>query len=392
MIQGKLQQGFDMGVNSSGNKTDWLLPDGDSLKMAYPSDQAWGAVFVTVGRPVDTNRPGMDFSSFATLLVEIKGDPGQTFDIGIKDKDQPDNGNESKVTVVLTSNWRVYAIPLTRFSGAKLDRIYVPTEFVFGGVNAVTAWVRNIAYTTSAAPAIDAVVSAASFQPGLAVGSWVTVTGKNLSPASTRGWNSGDFPSSKLPTALDGVAVSINDRNMAPSYISPTQINFLAFSDVPAGSAFVAVTNAVGTSAPVPVNVKEGFPALFVFGPSYNYVAAVHTDGTIVGKAGLFGSGVGSQPARPGEIISLFGTGCGPTIPVPPPDEVLTTAVPLRDIGQLRVRIANITADVQFAGLSGVGLCQYNIVVPNVADGDQPIVIDHGGITSQSGVFVTIQR
>lgn len=87
----RLAEGFDMGVNSSGNRTDWLIQDGDAMKMAYPSMQAWGSVFVTFGRPTNPPRPSVDLSAFATLLIEVRGDPGATIEIGIKDSTQPDD-------------------------------------------------------------------------------------------------------------------------------------------------------------------------------------------------------------------------------------------------------------------------------------------------------------
>ena len=47
----KLAEGFDMGVNTSGGRTDWLTQEVGAMKMAYPAQQSWGAVFVTVGKP-----------------------------------------------------------------------------------------------------------------------------------------------------------------------------------------------------------------------------------------------------------------------------------------------------------------------------------------------------
>ncbi len=45
---------------------------------------------------------------------------------------------------------------------------------------------------------------------------------------------------------------------------------------------------------------------------------------------------------------------------------------------------------VSFAGLITSGLYQFNVVVPNVANGDQPIVVKVGNATSQSNVFVPV--
>src|SRR5271163_3542419 len=67
LVVGKLAPKFDMGVNSSEGKTNWLRSEGDHLKLSYPADQSWGAVFITVGKPKQPPRPFRDFSTFNTL-------------------------------------------------------------------------------------------------------------------------------------------------------------------------------------------------------------------------------------------------------------------------------------------------------------------------------------
>jgi uncharacterized protein (TIGR03437 family) len=57
------------------------------------------------------------------------------------------------------------------------------------------------------------------------------------------------------------------------------------------------------------------------------------------------------------------------------------------------VRIGNVPAQVQFAGLSGAGLYQLNVVVPDVPNGDQAVVAElPGGLSTQANSFITIQR
>ena len=51
---------------------------------------------------------------------------------------------------------------------------------------------------TQPAPAITAVTSAASFQPGIASASWVSIFGANLSQ-STYVWQASDFVNGLLP-------------------------------------------------------------------------------------------------------------------------------------------------------------------------------------------------
>src|SRR5216684_5489016 len=151
LVTAKLTPGLNMGVNSSEGKTNWLKTEGDHLKMSYPPDQSWGAVFITVGAPKQPPRPSRDFSAFNTLIVEMKGGVGgEQVEIGIKTNTQPDDGSETKVPVKLTPDWKPYRFPLDRFEGTDLDNLYVVAEFVFSGSDASTIFVRNISYTNVA--------------------------------------------------------------------------------------------------------------------------------------------------------------------------------------------------------------------------------------------------
>jgi hypothetical protein len=144
-----LANGLSIGVNTSNNRTDWLSNDGATLIMQYPTGQAWGAVFITPGLAVPPgNRPGRDMSRCQALVLEMSGDAGMV-DIGIKDSVQPDDGTETKVTLPITSQWQTYTIPLSKFTRVDLKRVYVLTEFVFGGPQSQTLRVRNIKYTSS---------------------------------------------------------------------------------------------------------------------------------------------------------------------------------------------------------------------------------------------------
>jgi hypothetical protein len=131
LVGHQLEPGFDMGV----------------VRMDYPAGQSWGAVFVTVGPPRDPPRPFQDFSSFRTLVVEMKGGANETLvRIGVKSNTQRDDGREVKMSVTLSPDWHAYQLPLKAFRGADLSRLYVVTEFVFEGSLPQTVYVRGIAF------------------------------------------------------------------------------------------------------------------------------------------------------------------------------------------------------------------------------------------------------
>jgi exo-beta-1,3-glucanase (GH17 family) len=139
---------YDMGVDSSGQRRDWLETSEGAMEMAYPAGQSWGAVFITVGSPVDPPRPWKDFSPFRTLSVELRGKSGnESVEIGIKDSSDPDDGSETKTLVSqLSTEWETYEFPLSSFNTADLEKLYVVTEFVFAGSTAQTVYFRNVRY------------------------------------------------------------------------------------------------------------------------------------------------------------------------------------------------------------------------------------------------------
>ena len=56
------------------------------------------------------------------------------------------------------------------------------------------------------------VVNGASFLPGIAEYSWITIKGSSLS-ATARTWNAAtDFVNGALPTQLDGVSVTVDEQ------------------------------------------------------------------------------------------------------------------------------------------------------------------------------------
>jgi uncharacterized protein (TIGR03437 family) len=184
------------------------------------------------------------------------------------------------------------------------------------------------------------------------------------------------------------VSVKINGKDAAVYYISPTQLNVQCPSDNSTGSSVpVQVTNRLG-SATGTANLQTFAPAFFAFAD--RYVAAVHTDGVYVGKNDLFGGAVTARPASPGETVLLFGTGFGPTNPSVSAGQVFSGAAPLADPTQLRVRIGGQMAEVTFAGITGAGLYQINVVMPQLGDGDQELLADIGGVSTVSGKFITI--
>jgi protocatechuate 3,4-dioxygenase beta subunit len=230
------------------------------------------------------------------------------------------------------------------------------------------------------------VVNAAGFQPGSAPGTWLSIHGFRLSP-TTRVWTTADFVDGKLPVSLDGVSVTINGKNAFVYYISPTQINVLAPAETLTGTAEVIVRNPEGASAPTPVTLYPALPAFFRL--AAGYVMATTAEGAYLGPPNLV-EGMTTRPARPAETITLWGTGFGPTVPEVRPGEIVTSGAPL--LHPVTIRIGAVAAVVTYAGLTGAGLNQFNLIVPDLPDGDYPVVAEILGMRTGSAARIRIQR
>jgi uncharacterized protein (TIGR03437 family) len=245
-------------------------------------------------------------------------------------------------------------------------------------------------------PVINAVVNGASFggapMGAVANDTWLSIFGASLA-LSTRPWNGSDFIDGQPPTSLDGVSVDV-EVCTTPStcahepayigYISPAQLNVVVIYDaavlqmLPANAQFmqaqITVTTAQGSGVYGSSYLSSYDPGFFTFpssNPIFAYVAARHADGTIVLPA---------SPAKPGETISLYGTGFG--------NASLAMTMILGPSGPTGNTNEHWAAEVkpQYTGLVGLGLYQINITIPDGAPtGD---VLLSGEIVTGSEVFV----
>lgn len=246
------------------------------------------------------------------------------------------------------------------------------------------------------APAITSggVVNAASYATTIASSSWVSIVGTNLANV-TRTWTGEELAGGNLPTALDGVSVTINNKPAYVQYISPTQINVIAPADTAVGPVEVRVKNGDQLSAPVSATLQSVSPSFFTF--DGKYLAATHADNTWLGKAGLFPSAPNATtPAKPGETIVLYGNGLGTTNPVIGDNKITDVLAPVA--ANVSVTIGGQPATVAFAGLVPpfARMYQLNVVVPeSLPDGDHVVVVQTTGVSSPNSpscCYITVQQ
>jgi uncharacterized protein (TIGR03437 family) len=232
-------------------------------------------------------------------------------------------------------------------------------------------------------------VEPAMFQAEIVPNSWATILGTNLA-STTENWNSFAV-NGELPTTLDGVSVSIGGTPAFISYISPAQIN-VKVPDVGLGPQWITVTNSSQTSAAFIVSSNQYGPAFFSW-PG-NQAVATRQDFSFAAKEGTFPS-VTTLPARPGEVIILWGTGFGP------PDPVASSGIPIPNgstyatMTPTSVTINDTPATVYGAALAPgfAGLYQVAIQVPNsLSDGDWPLQAIIGGVQSPTGIVLSVYQ
>ena len=241
-------------------------------------------------------------------------------------------------------------------------------------------WAQN-------SPVISLVANAEGEKPVIAPNTWIEIKGQNLSRANdTRIWQDTDFVNKQMPTALDGVSVTVNGKSAFVYYISPAQVNVLTPPDAMSGAVSVQVTRNGLTSAPFPVSAQPLSPSFFVFngGP---YAIATHADGSLAGPASLYPGSI--SPAKPGESIVLYANGFGPTSP-PPVSGSITQSGTLSPLPT--VTIGGLPAAVAFAGLISPGLFQLNVVIPaTVPSGDNPVIATVDGTPTTPAALIAVQ-
>jgi uncharacterized protein (TIGR03437 family) len=224
------------------------------------------------------------------------------------------------------------------------------------------------------------VVNAASFQPitaSLAPGELITLYGTGLSSVSMTMQGGQTFP-----TTLGRVSVTIDDIPCPIFSVTPTRLSVIVPYEVASnhtGLANIQATNNGTASNVVQMYLTDSAPG--AFSQSQNglgYAAAVHAaTGALIST---------SNPAQPGEYISLYLTGLGVVTPSIT-DGALGPSNPLSysdlyDAGNLSVYFNDYGPDgtvgnpgnIEYAGLAPglAGLYQINVQVPTsgLASGD----------------------
>jgi uncharacterized protein (TIGR03437 family) len=279
-------------------------------------------------------------------------------------------------------------------NGSALSVGTVQIQAVYSGDASFTSGsaTQSLTVTAGSIPAItsgQAIVSAASFQAGIAANSWIAITGTNLSAINDT-WANAVLPNGQLPTVLDGVSVTVGGKPAYVSYVSPTQINVLA-PNVAAGTVAITVTTPLGTSTPVNATATAMQPAFFQWGI---YAVATRPDFSFAVKNGVL-PGLSTVPAKPGDVLILWGTSFGPGNPVAPAGFVTPSDKRYNTANTVTVTLNGAPVNVLGAALTPetAGLYQVAIQLPTqLANGDYQVVATVGTAQSPSTTLLSVQN
>jgi uncharacterized protein (TIGR03437 family) len=234
------------------------------------------------------------------------------------------------------------------------------------------------------------VIDGAAYAFSISPNAFAAVKPKGLPVTTTLPWDNAVPDGVTLPILLNGVGIKLDGKNAAISYTSPTQINFLVPSDLAPGTVLMELT-AKGQTAYAVVRVEPYAPGFFAFPVNgrLNAIAQVAGTTTLIGSAQELPNV--ARPAKPGEFLQLYVNGLGGTAAVPP-GKILSQVYPVLDMSRVRVWIAGVPCEVQFAGAINSGLFQVNIKVPTgIPSGFQPILLAFDEAGSQIGAGLWMQ-
>lgn len=232
----------------------------------------------------------------------------------------------------------------------------------------------------------DSIVNSADYQTGpLAPNTIGTLFGKTLAYA-TRALTGEDITGGILPSVLPGTGLRILIGGLAANifYVSPNQINFLVPSNLkPGRTDFQVVLNGI-TGPLLPLDLAVAAPALFQL--DAQTAIATRPDGSLITTV---------APSHAGDLIILYATGLGDTVPPISYSRLATRAALLKGLADFKVLLDGVPLDAGLILYAGVapgfaGLYQINLQLPSNVDATPDIQIGLGTALSPAGVKLPV--
>ncbi len=203
-----------------------------------------------------------------------------------------------------------------------------------------------------------------------APGEIVALFGLQLAAPGTVAQNTGAPP---LATTLGSAQVLVNGVAVPLFFVDPLQINFqipYSFTSGQTATVQVVAGGTPGNSRSIAITATS--PRLLLF-PN-NYGIAVNTDGSLPMPSSQVIPPYVSHPAKPGDVLVIYGVGFGQTSPVAVEGNAANGGPSLQNAPTTTVDFGGpvtlgVTTTVGYSGLTptAVGLYQINVTVPEHA-------------------------
>jgi uncharacterized protein (TIGR03437 family) len=232
-----------------------------------------------------------------------------------------------------------------------------------------------------------------------------TVFGENFAQAGG-GWQvgPGDLVGGQVPVRFRGVCVEVDGTAAPVIQVYPGQISFQAPRLSTFGVKPVRVVLNCREAGEVRsdieyVEMRATSPEFFFFvqnADGRNPVAAVNAlTGVYVGPAGLI-PGVTFAPLKPGDYVTIFGSGFGATNPLVFTGDLAAGAATVSAAVAITLGGRPLAdSDLLYVGVTPgfAGLYQINFRIPaDAPDGDLPLAVSIGGVPSPEGAYLTVRR
>ena len=200
----------------------------------------------------------------------------------------------------------------------------------------------------------------------VAPGSVISIFGVNLVSGTAVG------PASPLAQTLNGLTATIGGRLLPLFFVSPSQINAQLPADLTPGQQTITISATGQPDAQATFTVVQDAPGLFQQPVNGQATAvAFHADGSAI---------TSDSPAQPGETVTVYGTGFGPTTPARPLGLPVSSSpvVSVTDPASVQVDGATFTVQNAFAVPGSIGIDAVQFVVGSGATAGQLTVSING--------------
>jgi len=227
--------------------------------------------------------------------------------------------------------------------------------------------------------------AASGLTESIAPGEIVVISGSGLGPSQLV--SAAPDSNGVYSVQLAGTTVDVNGSPAPLVYVWATQVAAVLPYSVTTGPAQVTVAYQGRTSASFAAPVSGSAPGLFTLDSTGKGQAVIlNANGSINSPA---------NPAKPGEVISLFATGEGETAPAGVDGQLASTSPP-HPLLSVSVSIGGTTVTPNFAGGAQgeiAGVIRIDVAIPAGITGGPavPVMVTVGASSSQQGVTIAVQ-